>query len=107
MKKYLIRGAHNAEGTQGLLQEGGSGRKTAIEHMLGSMGGEVESFYYALGENEVYLVIDLPDDLSAAAVGLRVNAAGLVRISLTVLLTPAELDEAAKKSVTYRAPGAK
>ena len=67
----------------------------------------MESFYYALGENEVYLVIDLPDDLSAAAVGLRVNAAGLVRISLTVLLTPAELDEAAKKSVTYRAPGAK
>ena len=107
MKKYLIRGAYNAEGTQGLLQEGGSGRKMAIERMLGTMGGKVESFYYALGENEVYLVIDLPDDLSAAAVGLRVNAAGLVRISLTVLLTPAELDEAAKKSVTYRAPGAK
>ena len=107
MRKYLIRGAYNAEGTQGLLQEGGSGRKRAIEQMLAALGGTVESFYYALGEQDVYLVIELPDDVSAAAVGLRVNAAGLVRISLTVLLTPAEVDEAAKKSVAYRAPGAK
>ena len=107
MKKYLIKGAYNADGTKGLLQEGGSGRKRAIEHMLAAMGGKVESFYYTLGENEVYLVIELPDDLSAAAVGLRVNAAGLVRISLTVLLTPEEIDEAAKKSVSYRAPGGK
>ncbi|WP_210522129.1 GYD domain-containing protein [Hymenobacter terricola] len=107
MKKYLISGTYNAEGTKGLLQEGGSGRKKAIEQMLAALGGKVESFYYTLGENDVYLVIELPDDVAAAAVGLRVNAAGLVRISLTVLLTPEEIDEAAKKSVSYRAPGGK
>ncbi len=107
MKKYLIRGAYNAEGTKGLLQEGGTGRKQAIEHMLAALGGKVESFYYTLGEQEVYLVIELPDDVSAAAVGLRVNAAGLVRVSLTVLLTPEQIDEAAKKSVSYRSPGGK
>ena len=106
MKKYLIKGTYNAEGTRGLLQEGGSGRQRAIEHMLAAMGGRVESFYYGLGENEVYLVIELPDEVAAAAVGLRVNAAGLVRIALTPLLTPAELDAAANLSVSYRAPGA-
>ncbi|MCC3153983.1 GYD domain-containing protein [Hymenobacter sp. BT770] len=105
MKKYLIKGAYNAEGTKGLIQEGGSGRKAAVDKMLGEMGGKVESFYYAFGENDVYLVIELPDDISATAVALRVNAAGLVRISMTTLLTPAEIDEASKKSVSYRAPG--
>ena len=106
MKKYLIKGVYNAEGTRGLLQEGGSGRQRAIAHMLDGLGGRVESFYYALGEHDVYLVVELPDEASAVAVGLRVNAAGLVRIALTPLLTPAELDEAAKTSVSYRAPGA-
>jgi len=107
MKKYLIKGTYSAEGTKGLMQEGGTGRKTAIEKMLGDMGGKVESFYFAFGEDDVILVIELPDDVTAAAVALRVNAAGLVRISMTVLITPEEIDAATKKSVTYRGPGAK
>jgi uncharacterized protein with GYD domain len=107
MKKYLIKGTYTAEGTKGLMHEGGSGRKMAIEKMLAEIGGKVESFYYAFGEDDVILVVDLPDDISAVAVGLRVNAAGLVRISMTVLLTPEDIDAASKKSVSYRAPGAK
>jgi uncharacterized protein with GYD domain len=105
MKKYLIKGSYNSDGTKGLIQEGGSGRKAAIEKMLSEMGGKVESFYYAFGENDVYLVVELPDDISAVAVGLKVNAAGMVRIAVTVLLTPEEIDEASKKSFSYRAPG--
>ena len=107
MKKYLIKGTYNADGTKGLMQEGGSGRKAAIEKMLSAMGGKVESFYYAFGKDDVILVVELSDDISAAAVGLRVNAAGLVRISMTVLLTPEDIDAACKQSVSYRAPGAK
>ena len=107
MKKYLIKGTYSADGTKGLMQEGGSGRKTAIEKMLAEMGGKVESFYYAFGEEDVYLVVELPDDISAVAIGLRVNATGLVRISMTVLITPEDIDAASRKSVSYRAPGAK
>lgn len=106
MKKYLIKGTYTGDGTKGLIQEGGSGRKMAIEKMVATMGGKVESFYYAFGEHDVILVVELPDDISAAAVGLRVNAAGLVRISMTVLLTPEDIDIASKQSVSYRAPGA-
>ena len=105
MKKYLIKGTYSPDGTKGLIQEGGSGRKIAIEKMLAVMNGKVESFYYAFGEHDVYLVVELPDDISAAAIALRVNAAGLVRISITVLLTPEDIDAATNKSVTYRAPG--
>lgn len=105
MKKYLIRGTYNSDGTKGLIQEGGSGRRSAIEKMLEGMGGKMESFYYAFGEEDVYVIVELPDDISAKAVGLTVNAAGLVKISMTILLTAADLDEASKKSVSYRAPG--
>lgn len=106
MKKYLIKGTYSPEGTKGLMQEGGTGRKMAIEKMLAAMGGKVESFYYAFGEDDVILIVELPDDISAVAVGLRVNAAGLVRISMTVLIAPEDIDAATKKSVSYRAPGA-
>ena len=107
MKKYLIKGTYNSEGTKGLMQEGGSSRKAAIEKMLAAVGGKVESFYYAFGEHDVLTIVELPDDITAAAVALRVNAAGLVRISMTVLISAEEIDEASKKLVNYRGPGAK
>ena len=107
MKKYLIKGAYNADGTKGLAQEGGTGRKNAVEKMVGGMGGKVESFYYAFGQDDVYLIVELPDDIAAAAVGLKVNASGVVNISTTVLLSPEDIDAASKKTVTYRAPGEK
>lgn len=107
MRKYLIKGTYNPDGAKGLIQEGGTGRKKAIEKMLAEMGGRVEAFYFAFGEDDVILIVELPDDITAVAVGLRVNAAGLVRISMTVLISPEDIDAASKKTVSYRAPGAK
>lgn len=107
MSKYLIKGSYNANGIKGLSEEGGTQRKTAVEKMLVEMGGKMEAFYYAFGEQDVYVIFELPDDISAAAVGLRVNSSGLVSISTTVLLSPEDIDKASKKSVSYRAPGAK
>jgi uncharacterized protein with GYD domain len=107
MKKYLIRGTYNSDGTKGLMQEGGTGRKNAVAKMVEAGGGKMEAFYYAFGSDDVFVLVDLPDDVTAAAVGLRVNASGLVRISMTVLLTAEDIDAASKKSVSYRAPGEK
>ena len=107
MRKYLIKGSYTPAGTKGLIEEGGSGRKDAIEKMLAGMGGKMEAFYYAFGEDDVYLIIELPDDITAVAIGLRVNAAGLVRLTTTVLVSPTDIDAAAKKAVTYRPPGQK
>lgn len=107
MKKYLIRGVYNADGAKGLTQEGGTGRKNTIEKMVADLGGKMLGFYYAFGEDDVIVISELPDDISAASVGLKVNAAGLVRITTTVLLSPEDIDEASKKAVSYRGPGAK
>ena len=78
-----------------------------LKKALAAGGGKLESFYYAFGQDDVYLIAELPDDISAVAVGLRVNSSGLVRISTTPLLTPEDIDEASKKSVDYRGPGQK
>jgi len=107
MSKYLIKASYNANGIKGLIEEGGTQRKETVEKMLTEMGGKMEAFYYAFGEHDVYAIFELPDDVSAAAVGLRINSSGLVSISTTVLLSPEDIDKASKKSVSYRAPGAK
>lgn len=107
MKKYLIKASYNANGIKGLIEDGGTQRKLAIQKMLAGLGGKLESFYYAFGEHDVYAISELPDDVSAAAVGLRINSTGLVLTTTTVLLSPEDIDAASKKSVSYRAPGEK
>jgi uncharacterized protein with GYD domain len=106
MAKYLIRATYTAEGTGGLKKEGGSSRRAAVEKAIGGLGGRLESFYYALGETDAFLVIDVPDVVTAVAVSLSVNGTGMVRTSITALLTVEEMDAACKKTVAYRAPGA-
>ena len=39
MAIFLITASYTSEGTKGLLQEGGSGRKAAIQQALQGMGG--------------------------------------------------------------------
>jgi uncharacterized protein with GYD domain len=107
MKKYLIKASYNANGVKGLLEDGGTQRKLVIQKMVAGLGGKLESFYYAFGEHDVYVISELPDDVSAAAVGLRINSTGLVSTTTTVLLSPEDIDAASKKSVSYRAPGEK
>jgi uncharacterized protein with GYD domain len=106
MAKYLIEGSYVAEGIKGLLKEGGSSRRQAVDKLLASVGGKVDSFYYAFGDVDVYIVVDVPDNVTAAAIALTVGASGVVRIKTTVLMTPEEVDAATKKSPAYRAPGA-
>jgi uncharacterized protein with GYD domain len=106
MPKYLIEASYTLEGVKGVQSAGGSSRRDAIATVAESVGGRLESFYFAFGDRDVYTVVDLPDNESAAAVALTVNASGAVTLRTTVLLTPEEVDAAAKRSVDYRPPGA-
>jgi len=106
MAKYLIQANYVGEGIKGLLKEGGSARRAAVEKLLASVGGKVDSFYYAFGDTDAYVIVDAPDDVTVAGVALTVGASGLVTVKTTVLMTPEEVDQATKKSPAYRAPGA-
>jgi len=105
MPKYLIKASYAPEGVKGLLKEGGSSRRETVEKLIAGLGGKLEVFYYAFGEHDVYAISDIPDAVTAAALGLAINSSGLVSVSTTVLLTPEDIDKAAKKTVKYRAPG--
>ena len=105
MAKFLVQVAYPAEGAKGLLAEGGSKRRDAAVKAIKAVGGKVEAFYFAFGKSDAVLLVDAPDNVSVAAVALATSASGAVTIRTTVLLTPAEIDEAVKKSVPYRAPG--
>jgi uncharacterized protein with GYD domain len=105
MPKYLIQASYTQEGVKGLQSGGGSSRRDAIAALTESVGGSLESLYFAFGDSDVYVVVDLPDNQSATAVALTVNATGAVTLKTTVLLTPEEVDAAAKQSVDYQPPG--
>lgn len=105
MAKYLLETSYSPEGAKGLLKDGGSKRRKAAEEAVKAVGGKLESFYFAFGKNDAYVIVDMPDHASATAVSLAVNASGAVTARTTVLLTPEEVDKAVKKSVKYSAPG--
>lgn len=105
MTKYLIRASLNAEGVKGLLKEGGTSRKKAVEKMITDLGGKVEAFYFGFGEYDVYSIGELPDDASLVAASLHINASGLVNLTTTILIDPAVIDKAVKKTVNFRGPG--
>ncbi len=105
MTKYLFEANYLGEGIKGLMREGGSKRRDALVDALGSVGGSLDCFYYAFGPTDVLGVIDVPTPADAAALSLMINSTGNVNVRLKPLMSPEDIDEAAKKTPTYRAPG--
>ena len=105
MPKYLMEASYTADGAKGLAKEGGSSRRKTVEDMVKGMQGRLEAFYYAFGGSDVYLIVDLPDAATAAALSLAVNQSGAVQLKTIILMTAEEMDQAAKKTVAYRPPG--
>src|SRR2546422_5941850 len=101
----MLCASYTTEGIKGVLKDGGTGRQDAIGKLLADLGGTLESFYFAFGEDDVYVTAEIPDNVTAAAIGLAVGSSGAVRVKTTVLLTPEEIDRAAHTTVQYRAPG--
>ena len=103
--KYLIEARYNPEGAKGLIREGGSGRRAAIAKMVEGLGGKVEAFYFAFGDVDAYVIVDVPDNVTIAAAALAVNQGGAANMRTIVLVSPEDMDKAAKKAVEYRPPG--
>lgn len=105
MPKYLLQVNYTADGAKGLIKDGGSARRSAAQKAAESLGGRVDSMYFAFGDTDAYVVAEMPDHASAAAITLALAASGGATARTTVLLTPEEMDQATKKTPTYRPPG--
>jgi uncharacterized protein with GYD domain len=106
MAKFLVKASYSADGVRGLIKEGGSRRRDAVQQMLEGLGGRLEAFYFAYGESDIYAIADVPDAAAGIALSLAVNASGSAQVTMVPLLTPDEVDTAARKTVAYRPPGA-
>jgi len=105
MGRYLIKASYTAEGAKGLLKDGGTARRNSLEKTIQALNGTLESFDFAFGADDVYVVVQLPNNETAAAVSLTVGASGAVRCDTVVLLSPEEIDRAAHQTIDYRPPG--
>jgi len=105
MAKFLFEVSYTRDGAQGIRTAGGSKRREALARVAESAGGDIESFYFAFGDRDAFVVLELPDNESATAVALTVNASGAAAVRTVVLLTPEQVDDAAERSVEYTPPG--
>ena len=105
MPKYLFIAKYTPAGLKGLLKDGGSKRREDLSNAVKEMNGTLESIYFSFGDNDVYSIASLPDNVSAATVTLNINASGAATVKTTVLLNPEEVDEATKIGIQYRPPG--
>jgi uncharacterized protein with GYD domain len=109
MTKYLLRGNYTKKGVKGLLKEGGSSRREALAKAAEAYGGSLETSYYAFGDDDFFIIMDLPDNVAAVAGSMMGNAPGTARVTYTVLITPEEIDQAVEianeKMAAYRPPG--
>jgi uncharacterized protein with GYD domain len=107
MPKCLLQASYTAAGCKALADDSASGRKAAIARAAKSLGGKLESLYYALGKTDVFFIMDLPDNGAAARFALTVGSTGLATVTTTPLLTVEEVDKALGRKVAYRPPGQK
>ena len=106
MPRYLIEASYSTEGARGVAEKGGTARRQAVDQLIAAAGGKVESFYFAFGDPDVYAIVELPSNEAAAAIALSINQTSATSIRTVVLLTPEEVDAAAKMAPEYRPPGA-
>jgi len=105
MPRYLVKVSYTSDGTRGLLRDGGRNRQRAVTAMVEGLAGRVEAFFYALGEDDLYIILELPSNADMAAVSMAVTASGGARFNTVTLLTPEEVDQATERAVSYRPPG--
>ena len=106
MPRFLFIAQYAPQGAQAVLAAGGTARRAAIEKMAAGMGGRLETYDFAFGDDDVYAIIELPDERTAAAAALAVNASGAARVRTVVLMTPEDVDATAQVHADYRPPGA-
>ena len=106
MAKFLMQVSFTRDGIRELTKEGGTKRREAVQKFFGGVGGKLETVYFAFGDIDVFAIADFPDNVSAAAVSLAANSGGAVHVKATPLITPEEMDQAARKSEGLHPPGA-
>ena len=66
--KFRVKASYNAEGARGLMKEGGTARRAALQKVIESLGGKMEGFCFAYGEHDAYVIAEFSDPSAGLAV---------------------------------------
>jgi uncharacterized protein with GYD domain len=102
MPKFLFCGSYTAEGISGLKSDGAVPEQKALQELVKSVGGTVESLYWAFGDDDLYMIAELPDTVAAGAVSLAVAESGGLRLKTVILETAEEVDAAFARTASPR-----
>lgn len=105
MPKFLVRVKYQPAGAKGVLKDGGSGRRKAVEELMASVGGSLDAFYFTFGEDDAILIIDTPDAETALGIAITVRASGAIRSDMTPLIPVGDVDRAIAVPVPFHPPG--
>ena len=107
MPHFLLQASYTAQGVSGLVSSP-EDRSAVIRQLVEGAGGKVESMYYAFGDFDVVVVLELPDNVAMTALSMVAGASGAVTNLKTTVLIPISAGvEAARKAagISYRPPG--
>lgn len=105
MPKYLYHGSYTDKGLKGLMKDGGSKRMKITKKAIESLGGKMEAYYFALGGTDFFIILEAPDNVRAITGSMVANASGTVKVSITALVSPEEVDKAVKQTMNWKPPG--
>jgi uncharacterized protein with GYD domain len=107
MAYYLYQGSYTADALKALIKKP-ENRFEVVQKAVEELGGSVEGVWFAFGEYDVVLVLQMPDNVSVAALSLAVAAGGGVHGGKTTPLMTVDEGLAAMRkagSSSYKPPG--
>ena len=107
MPHYLFQASYTAQSWAAVIKAP-ENRRLAIAKLMESAGGKMESFYFAFGDTDAFVIVELPDNVSAGSVAAAVAASGGVSsLTTTVLMTSEEGEQVMRKAaqIAYQRPG--
>jgi len=108
MAIYMIQASYTS-GAWGKLVQRPENRQEALKPVIEQLGGQLLAWYYAFGEYDVMILVDVPGNVNAAAASMAVAAGGAVKaLKTTPLMSPDEGFDALllAQGAGYRSPGA-
>ena len=106
MAKYLLRGSYTSEAWAAQVKDP-KNRVELVRPVFEQLGGSIESAYFTFGEDDLVIIMEMPDNVSAAALSIAFSAGGAVKNVKTVPLMSIDdgLEAITKAgSVGYRPP---
>ena len=106
MPKYLIQFSYSDAALAELVRHP-EDRGAVITELFDRLGGKVEAFHHALGEYDLVIIAEFPDNETVAAIQIAIRSSGVLKNQqITTLLSREEALNALKRagSAGYQPP---